>query len=69
MQPNLLSSYLDQVEQAVLRCGNADFERYEEEILICEFGYDSILSESVHSRLLVAKCKSSANRFQLIRFE
>ena len=33
MQLNLLSNYLNQVEQAVLQCSNAYVERYEEEIL------------------------------------
>jgi len=33
MPPNLLSNYLNQVEQAVLQCSNAYVERYEEEIL------------------------------------
>ena len=33
MLPNILSDYLNQVEQAILQCQNAYVERYEEEIL------------------------------------
>ncbi|MGB3205609.1 MAG: DUF6516 family protein [Crinalium sp.] len=33
MLPNVLSDYLEQVEQALLQCKNVYVERYEEEIL------------------------------------
>jgi hypothetical protein len=33
MQPNILSDYLDRVEQAIQQCSNVYVERYEEEIL------------------------------------
>jgi hypothetical protein len=33
MLPNILSDYLNQVEQAVIQCQNVYVERYEEEIL------------------------------------
>jgi hypothetical protein len=33
MLPNILSDYLDRVEQAIQECSNVYVERYEEEIL------------------------------------
>ena len=33
MLPNILSDYLDRVEQAIQKCSNVYVERYEEEIL------------------------------------
>jgi hypothetical protein len=33
MLPNILSDYLNQVEQAIVQCQNVYVERYEEEIL------------------------------------
>ena len=33
MLPNILSDYLDRVEQTIQQCSNVDVERYEEELL------------------------------------
>ncbi len=33
MPPNILSDYLNQIEQAIVQCQNVEIERYQEEIL------------------------------------